>query len=323
MEGTWPSGNPYSSAMASSPLPLAPSSYQVWKKTYLRHDSGAGSSTMGAAKNFVLPAEGDDNNISPAARTVADGVGESSAENGGFKTRGWTRSLDPNMDPRKLRRIVSNRISAQKSRMKKMQYVADMEMKVKALEAQIAVLSPQVAHYTEHYKLLQMERRRLNQKMAAFDNERLLIDAEIEKKKAEVKRLRQLQFNQEQEMMRKSRFMTVWDQEFIGQMMDQGSNLSAFGQSNVNSNQVQIGENTAEMNRMMRQQNLMPVWEAGSGQMMDLNLNQSEAGLELGSSLNQFGLEQNTSPNSSLLGLGEIEKLLNQNPRFTEFNITY
>ncbi|GAV66578.1 bZIP_2 domain-containing protein [Cephalotus follicularis] len=84
------------------------------------------------------------------------------------------RNLDHAMDPKKLRRIISNRVSAQKSRMKKLQYVTEMERRVKALQAQIAALAPQVALYKDHQLSLKLEQKRLNERMAALaKNEKL------------------------------------------------------------------------------------------------------------------------------------------------------
>ena len=109
---------------------------------------------------------------------------------------------------------MSNRLSAQKSRTKKLQYVTEMERKVKALEvtwpldyiyiykhifkiinflytprssifrpfvymqAQISVLSPQVALYKNHQRFLQLEQKSLSQQMSVYTNNKILRDGD-------------------------------------------------------------------------------------------------------------------------------------------------
>ncbi|XP_050217685.2 basic leucine zipper 34 [Mercurialis annua] len=102
-------------------------------------------------------------------------------------------------DPKKLKRIISNRVSAQKSRMKKLHYVSEMEAKVKALEAEIAVLQPQVLMFTTQQQLLQMEQKSLHHQLSARTNTKLLKDAEIEENKAQLNTLRELHLSQHQQ----------------------------------------------------------------------------------------------------------------------------
>ncbi|CAA7056098.1 unnamed protein product [Microthlaspi erraticum] len=46
-------------------------------------------------------------------------------------------NFDPAMDPKKLKRIVSNRVAGQQSRWKKLQYVNDLEKRVRELHVSI------------------------------------------------------------------------------------------------------------------------------------------------------------------------------------------
>ncbi|KAG6678024.1 hypothetical protein I3843_14G057900 [Carya illinoinensis] len=228
-------------------------SFQVWKKPAIlandgRHNIGSSSGT----KSFFRPppasspllSKGDDDrnqktqNPSPssdgstAVKPVAGASDPPKVEtlNGTVRVR-WGKNLNPNMDPKKMKRVISNRVSAQKSRMKKLQYVTDMERKVKALEAQIAVLSPQVALYKNQQRLLQMEQRSLNQQMLQFNTNKILRDAEIEENKAEVNRLRQLHFNQKQQQIQAAQTSFLnWETAGIEQMV------------NPNLNQRRIGE---------------------------------------------------------------------------------
>lgn len=134
------------------------------------------------------------------------------------------------------------------------------------MQAQIAVLSPQVALYKNQQRLLQMEQRSLNQQMLQFNTNKILRDgayvrvlvlnlnesciymsaclpllaslmvfsllvAEIEENKAEVNRLRQLHFNQKQQQIQAAQTSFLnWETAGIEQMV------------NPNLNQRRIGE---------------------------------------------------------------------------------
>ncbi|KAM6578304.1 hypothetical protein CsatB_030141 [Cannabis sativa] len=86
----------------------------------------------------------------------------------------YGHNIDPNMDPRKIKRIISNRASAQRSRWKKIQYISDMENTVRALKSQISSLSPRVALYTKEHQLLQLEHNKLTHQISVYTNQELL-----------------------------------------------------------------------------------------------------------------------------------------------------
>ncbi|XP_060965016.1 uncharacterized protein LOC133033999 [Cannabis sativa] len=113
----------------------------------------------------------------------------------------YGHNIDPNMDPRKIKRIISNRASAQRSRWKKIQYISDMENTVRALKSQISSLSPRVALYTKEHQLLQLEHTKLTHQISVYTNQELLGQVEFEKNKAEVNRLRVLYFKQQQQQL--------------------------------------------------------------------------------------------------------------------------
>ncbi|KAL7152230.1 hypothetical protein ABFS83_04G083300 [Erythranthe nasuta] len=103
------------------------------------------------------------------------------------------RRLDPNMDQRKLRRTVSNRLSAERSRIKKVKYIDQMEKTVIELEKLILFLTPQVETQLENKKELMEENESL-QKLAAIRlNESKLAELEVERKQAEIARLKELE----------------------------------------------------------------------------------------------------------------------------------
>ncbi|XP_050369313.1 basic leucine zipper 34-like [Argentina anserina] len=116
------------------------------------------------------------------------------------------------LDPRRLKRIYSNRVSAQKSRLKKLQYTVDMENKARVLEARVAVLSPQVEFFKNHNNSLQMERVALKEAISACAIKKLHNDALIEENKKEVQKWRLLHWkNLEQQkiQMQASMFMNM------------------------------------------------------------------------------------------------------------------
>ncbi|KAH9319053.1 hypothetical protein KI387_020822 [Taxus chinensis] len=52
--------------------------------------------------------------------------------------------LNPNMDPKQVKQILANRQSAQRSRVRKLQYISEVERSVNALHTEVSTLSPQV-----------------------------------------------------------------------------------------------------------------------------------------------------------------------------------
>ncbi|KAM5583167.1 basic leucine zipper 34-like [Rosa sericea] len=164
------------------------------------------------------------------------------------------RNVAPeSLDPRKLKRILSNRVSAQKSRLKKLQYVAEMEKKAKALQAQVAVLSPQVEFFKNQNYFLQMEQHALNESISARAVDKLHKDALIEANKKEVQRLRLLQlkkFEQQQMQFQASMFINM---DGVGSMDPKMVSYPGFTQSELgkmlyssDSKKAQSGEKAAE-----------------------------------------------------------------------------
>ncbi|KAF3793256.1 Basic leucine zipper 61 [Nymphaea thermarum] len=91
-------------------------------------------------------------------------------------TNGSSSTADPNSDPKRVKRILANRLSAQRSRVRKLQYIADLERSVNALQAEVSTLSPQVA-YLDHQRLvLNVDNSALKQRMAALAQDKLFKD---------------------------------------------------------------------------------------------------------------------------------------------------
>ncbi|PIN09629.1 hypothetical protein CDL12_17785 [Handroanthus impetiginosus] len=106
---------------------------------------------------------------------------------------GLNRKSDPNMDKKKLRRTISNRLSAQRSRMKKAQYINDMEKMVNDLEDMISALTSQLKNYKEKWKLLLIQNDSLQKLIEIYSNESKLRAMELEQKQIQVNNLKELE----------------------------------------------------------------------------------------------------------------------------------
>ncbi|KAJ6985021.1 hypothetical protein NC653_023115 [Populus alba x Populus x berolinensis] len=182
------------SAMPQSIHPLARSSFQGLKKPYSMDSSVTKSPFNPSDAMTISSSSADTNNkesqnlsfpfdnknsttkdlaTDPAIPSSGDKPVKTRAMISGAQIRA-ARAIDPNMDPKKLKRVLSNRVSAQKSRLKRLQYLADIERKVKALEEEIADLSPRVALYRSHHQALKMEQKMLNMEISAQTSNKML-----------------------------------------------------------------------------------------------------------------------------------------------------
>ncbi|CAA0841838.1 Basic leucine zipper 34 [Striga hermonthica] len=103
------------------------------------------------------------------------------------------RILDPHIDQKKLRRTISNRLSAQRSRLRKNQYINDMEKMVLDLEKLISILTPRVKSYEEKRTLLLVQNNSLQNVLELHLNESKRSEIEVQLKQAEVFRLREIE----------------------------------------------------------------------------------------------------------------------------------
>ncbi|GMI92034.1 hypothetical protein HRI_002872600 [Hibiscus trionum] len=264
-------------------------------------DSNMASSSESNASFFPFPPPADANTV--VVNAVQGGGG---------------RFDEQNMDPRKFKRIISNRLSAQRSRIKKLQHVHDMEKKVESLQTLVDVLSNQVELQKEKQFLLRMEQQDLQSRISACANRRVMVDAEIEKRRAELNRVRELHLRQQHQQMQPQN-MDVWEH---GLPTEQMLNDSATGQPLfVSSDEVDGGEDyIAEEINMLDQLNLhqesaghmvAPGWEAGGGELTNVGLDQSGPEQLLNPFLNQPQQQQVGSFDSDF---GELEKIFNFNP---------
>ncbi|KAI4305331.1 hypothetical protein L6164_028702 [Bauhinia variegata] len=84
------------------------------------------------------------------------------------------QDFNADVDPKKLQQIMANRISAQKSRIKKKYYVANLEIKAQILQDETNLLLSQAASYTNTIQILLMENQNMIRKMADLEKMKII-----------------------------------------------------------------------------------------------------------------------------------------------------
>ncbi|XP_024378643.1 uncharacterized protein [Physcomitrium patens] len=115
---------------------------------------------------------------------------------GSRQAHGDGTEVDPSLDPKKAKRILANRQSAQRSRVRKLQYISELERSVNALQVEVSTMTPQVGFYDHRRAFLTAENVLLKQKLAALSQSQRYKEAQNESLKKEVQRLLQI-FNQQ------------------------------------------------------------------------------------------------------------------------------
>ncbi|KAG8657932.1 hypothetical protein MANES_03G103800v8 [Manihot esculenta] len=112
---------------------------------------------------------------------------------------------DPTIiDPKRVKRILANRKSAQRSRARKLQYISELERSVTTLQMEVSALSPRVA-FLDHQRLaLNVDNSALKQMIAALAQDNIFKDALQEELKKEIERLQKLHKQQNRKETNKS-----------------------------------------------------------------------------------------------------------------------
>ncbi|KMT01898.1 hypothetical protein BVRB_9g209240 [Beta vulgaris subsp. vulgaris] len=100
------------------------------------------------------------------------------------------------VDPKRVKRILANRQSAQRSRVRKLQYISELERSVTALQSEVSALSPRVAFLDHQRMILNVDNSTLKAKIAALAQDKIFKDAHQEAMKREIERLRQVYYQQ-------------------------------------------------------------------------------------------------------------------------------
>ncbi|KAL0536704.1 hypothetical protein IC582_025664 [Cucumis melo] len=106
-------------------------------------------------------------------------------------------SNDRITDPKRVKRILANRQSARRSRVKKLQYISELERSVTTLQAEVSMLSPRVAFLDQQRLLLNVDNSALKQRIATLSQDKIFKDAHEEALKREIERLGQLYHRQQ------------------------------------------------------------------------------------------------------------------------------
>ncbi|XP_024634655.1 basic leucine zipper 34-like [Medicago truncatula] len=152
------------------------SAFRPWQPSWMSIGLGKQEASRSGVK--ATPQANTTNNMSGGSASANVGVGDQATQN---------------LDPKRLKRIEANRVSSHKSRLKKLDYIADLEEMEKNLQAKLSFLRPQVEAYENQQRLLNLERHQLRLQIAVREKERILQEVEIENKRAEVNRLRELE----------------------------------------------------------------------------------------------------------------------------------
>ncbi|VVB13555.1 unnamed protein product [Arabis nemorensis] len=106
----------------------------------------------------------------------------------GFTVR-LRKDIDPTMDPKKLKRIILNRVSAQRSRWKKRGYVEYLLKKKKELEMEVSVRRALLEMLNERTKCLNIKYRELEERTFATNQRLISAEAEAEGALAKLREL--------------------------------------------------------------------------------------------------------------------------------------
>uniref|UniRef100_A0A9I9DZF8 BZIP domain-containing protein n=1 Tax=Cucumis melo TaxID=3656 RepID=A0A9I9DZF8_CUCME len=110
-------------------------------------------------------------------------------------------AVDNSIDPKRVKRILANRQSAQRSRVRKLQYISELERNVTTLQTEVSALSPRVAFLDHQRLILNVDNSALKQRIAALAQDKIFKDAHQEALKKEIERLRQVYHQQSMKKM--------------------------------------------------------------------------------------------------------------------------
>ncbi|XP_023768311.1 basic leucine zipper 34 [Lactuca sativa] len=100
------------------------------------------------------------------------------------------------VDPKRVKRILANRQSAQRSRVRKLHYISELERSVTTLQTEVSTLSPRVAFLDHQRLILNVDNSSLKQRIAALAQDKIFKDAHQEALKKEIERLRRVYHEQ-------------------------------------------------------------------------------------------------------------------------------
>ncbi|KAL8144092.1 hypothetical protein V2J09_017124 [Rumex salicifolius] len=85
-------------------------------------------------------------------------------------------AADPIPDTKRVKRIIANRQSAQRSRVRKLQYISELERSVTTLQTEVSALSPRVAFLDHQRLILNVDNSAIKQRIAALAQDKIFKD---------------------------------------------------------------------------------------------------------------------------------------------------
>ncbi|GMY25570.1 basic leucine zipper 34-like [Fagus crenata] len=101
----------------------------------------------------------------------------------------WSREIDPSINPKKMKRMIANRESAQRSRLRKLEYIEKLKRDIENEQARISLMSPQVKSYELRRMVLQNENNKMKERMETLEMEQAYKEVEFQLLKQELDEL--------------------------------------------------------------------------------------------------------------------------------------
>uniref|UniRef100_A0A7N0VHR9 BZIP domain-containing protein n=1 Tax=Kalanchoe fedtschenkoi TaxID=63787 RepID=A0A7N0VHR9_KALFE len=155
-------------------------------------NDGGGEGKKGKDEIILVKGDGGKRIVTATDELVKDLQAQFSLEELPDATRS-AQLADDHDDPdyKRRRRLMLNRLSAQRSRQRKLQAVADKAEIVKMLEVEVEAMRPQINDHEERQKILRMENLMMKSRISALEKRAQLNTIEIEERQAEIRRLKE------------------------------------------------------------------------------------------------------------------------------------
>ncbi|KAJ3685130.1 hypothetical protein LUZ61_014294 [Rhynchospora tenuis] len=108
----------------------------------------------------------------------------------------------PTTDPKRVKRILANRQSAQRSRVRKLHYISELERNVQLLQNEVTTLAPRVAYLDHQRTLLTMSNGHLMQKINTLTQDGIFKKKQYDVLLKEKERLNNLLQQQQQNVQK-------------------------------------------------------------------------------------------------------------------------
>ncbi|CAN6444220.1 unnamed protein product [Victoria cruziana] len=154
------------------------------------HNSANENGASGGGEDGETPSADEKAEVQSGCRQGEGETGPAPAAASGSASNG------PGIDPKRVKRILANRQSAQRSRVRKLQYISELERSVTSLQSEVSALSPRVAFLDHQRLVLNVDNSALKQRIAVLAQDKLFKDAHQEALKKEIERLRMVYHQQ-------------------------------------------------------------------------------------------------------------------------------